>query len=161
MADLSTILPAAGVGGLFTWLGNIALHRWTARDKRQLTTTKAQVELELHRDQLTFEILETAQREAKVLREEITAARAEAAISRSLQNRLAHFTEALDHIAALLSSGSPEEQKANERRATAFLNRMRRLADAEGTLRNEQQLNDSARALDDLGSAVLPVREEG
>ena len=156
MVDLATVVPAAGFGSIITFLGNAALQRWTARDKVREVSTKAAVTLEKQRDDLMFKVLETAQNEAKVLRDEITMARAEAAISRHLQDRLAHFTEALDHIAALLSAGTVEEKKASDKRATAFLNRMRRLAEVEGALRNEAQITASERALNDTGAALAP-----
>lgn len=159
MADLGTLIPAIGASGVLGWAGNAALRWIQSREERKQQATNADVALEQHRDKLTLDLLETARTEAKSLREEIAAARAEAAISRSLQNRLAHFEEALDHIGNLLSTGTPEEKKASERRATAFLNRMRRLAEAEGTLRNELQIHESEKLMNDIGP-ILPPREK-
>lgn len=62
------------------------------------------------------------------LRTELADARRELGELRPLITRLAHFEEALDHIHNLLAalrSGNPIEVAAAERRAQAFLGRMR------------------------------------
>lgn len=137
MADLGQIIPSLGVGGVVSFLGTLAVQWLKTRGDRSSAQASAEVQLEQHRDKLTFDLLAAA-------RSEVAAARDEAAHLRPLQARLAHFEEALDHVEALLNSGTPEERAAAERRARAFLKRMRRAADAIGTLRNEAQIRRSA-----------------
>lgn len=148
MDNWGQVAAALVSGGAMTWAGNAALQWWRSRDDRAKARDDADVRLEEHRDRLTFDLLAAA-------RSEVAAARAEASFLRPLQARLAHFEEALDHIEALLNSDTPEERNAAERRARAFLNRMRRMADAGGTIRNEVQRRDSLNALPDDMRASL------
>jgi hypothetical protein len=120
-------LFVAGSGGGLTLLAQSGTAWLKARGERHRTNRDADVKLEEHRDKLTFDLLDAA-------RVEVAAARDEAASLRPMVARLAHFEEALDHIHALLHAQMGEERKAAERRARAFLSRMRSIADARGTV---------------------------
>jgi ABC-type Zn uptake system ZnuABC Zn-binding protein ZnuA len=56
-----------------------------------------------------------------------------------MENHFYHFQQSLDHLEALLFSATPEEKANAERNARAFLQRMRRLNEAKGTIANEAQ----------------------
>lgn len=84
----------------------------------------------------------------RMARGEIAAARDEVKELRPLVSRLAHLEEALDHIHALLHADGAAEWEAARRRATAFLTRMRRLAEAKGAIINEVQRAQSLRAIE-------------
>lgn len=161
MADLGQIIPSAGVGGVAVFLGNLVIQWVKTRGDRSSAQASAEVQLEQHRDKLTFDLLAAARSELAVVRDQLTAARGEAELLRPLQARLAHFEEALDHIEALLNSDTPEEEAAAERRARAFLNRMRRAADAIGALRNEAQIRRSAAVPDDMLDTLDKLDRKG
>lgn len=111
-----------------------------SRGERHKIDRDADIKIEEHRDKLTFDLLDAARLEA-------AAARQDAAELRPMLARLAHFEEALDHIHDLLHAEMPDEKKAAERRARAFLNRMRRIGDARGAILNEVQRAQSVVAL--------------
>lgn len=74
--------------------------------------------MDMHRDRLTFELLDAA-------RAEVAAARAEGAELRSLQSRLRHFEEAIEHIVALLEASElGSGLDVAERHARVFLARI-------------------------------------
>lgn len=102
-----TTVFAQAIGGW--WNGRAADHR-SQRD--------TEVKLEEHRDSLTFDLLKAA-------REEMAALRSEASSLRPLMLHAAHLEEALDHLYALLHADGSTERLAAERRAKAFLRRMR------------------------------------
>lgn len=89
--------------------------------------------LEEHRDSLTFDLLTAA-------REEMASLRSEAASLRPLMVHAAHLEEALDHLHALLHSETDLEREAAEKRAKAFLRRMRPQI---GDLRQAEQRRQS------------------
>ncbi|WP_267395592.1 MULTISPECIES: hypothetical protein [unclassified Sphingomonas] len=144
MAELIQIIPMLGASGVAGWAGNAILQWSKARGERDQARASAEIDLEQHRDKLTFDLLSAA-------RSELAAARAEVAELRPLQTRLAHiearlahFEEALGHLEALLGSRDAPERAQAERLAKAFVTRMRRLGDAHGTLLNEAQREQSA-----------------
>ncbi len=115
--DFSTVYAAAG-GGAFTWIGQSVVALVRARSEHKKAAAAADATVEQHRDGLTFDLLKAA-------REEVAAARREAADMRALQARLLHFDEALAHIAELIEArrtGGDAERA--ERHAQAFLQRM-------------------------------------
>lgn len=97
----------------------------------------ADIKLDGQRDKLTMDLLEQARLDMAVLRTEV-------AELRPLQARVAHLEEALDHVYALLNADGPDEKRAADRRARAFLKRMRPEV---GDLRNMAQVADSAREM--------------
>jgi len=114
---LEIIIAAIGGGG-----GTFALQTltgwWKARSDNRRSDRDADVKLEQHRDQLTFDLLTAARVEMSELRTEL-------ATLRPLSGRIALLEEALDHLHALLHAGGEAERQAAERRARAFLRRMR------------------------------------
>ncbi len=124
-------LSVAGLLASAATLGARALTGWlrAARGDRAVGA-----KLEEHRDHLTFELLDAA-------REEVTAVRKDMAEYRQMNTRVAHMEEALDHLHALLHADGDSERQAAERRARAFLRRMR--PDI-GELRNSVQKVASA-----------------
>ena len=140
MVSLAEGIPLAVLGTAGGWAGNFVLQWWKGRDEREGKAIDAKVSLEQHTDKFALELLNAARGEMAVLKNEVDSLR-------PLQTRVAHLDEALDHIEALLKSEGEEERKAAERRATAFLKRMRRMAEARGTILNEIQREESLRSI--------------
>lgn len=126
MGGGGTTIIAQAVGG---W--------WKSRADRKTAELSNDLKLEEHRDSLTFELLEAA-------RAELTEMRVEVQRLRPMEAHLIHFEQALEHIERLLGADNEQARMMAERNARAFLNRMRRLADARGTIANEAQRIDSA-----------------
>lgn len=125
--------------GVFSWFTKAWLF-WT---KRASTDDTAKVNnettLEIHRDELTFQLLQNARLEMASARIEVEDLRDEVRKLRSMENHFFHFQQSLDHLEALLFCSTPEERAVAERNARAFLQRMRRLNEAKGTIANEAQ----------------------
>lgn len=137
MTGLVEIAVAAGAGGG----GTLLLQAFTGWMRTRADERRGKLEvgakLEEHRDQLTFDLLTAA-------REEMTALRSEISELRPLNARVAHMEEALDHIHALLHAEGDIERHAAERRARAYLRRMRPEI---GDLRNNAQAVSSAKSV--------------
>lgn len=110
MAALGTGVTLATGGGL-AWVGSGLVQWFKSRGDRD-------VQIEEHRDGLTFDLLKAAREEMAELRKEVTDLR-------GLTAKAAHIEEALDHIHAWLHAEGEAEIRAAERRARAFLKRMR------------------------------------
>lgn len=134
MAAIVELAVAAITGGGGTLVGQAALGWLKSRADVRRTDRDADARLEEHRDHLTFDLLNAA-------REEMTALRGELGELRPISARVAHLEEALDHIYALLHAEGEIERRAAERRAKAFLRRMRPEI---GDLRNSAQRATSA-----------------
>ena len=136
-SGIEGIWNAAGGASLvgFIWL---YLNHRKMQNQHAVDGRKADLDLEQHRDQLTFDLLKAAQSEIKALR-----------LDRERFNDLhiQHFEDALGHIEALLLVENNADRKAAERQARAFLNRMRRLAEVRGVIANEVQRLESERNL--------------
>lgn len=134
MAGTIDLLVAAATGGG----GTVVLQNLTAwiRTRGEIRRGDREVDakLEEHRDQLTFDLLTAA-------RDEMSALRSEIAELRPASARVAHLEEALDHIYALLHAEGDIELRAAQRRAKAYLRRMRPEI---GDLRNTAQAATSA-----------------
>lgn len=141
---LTVVLSA--IGG---WLATIGVQWLKSRDSRHQVDRTVDAQVEEQRDKLTFELLQQA-------RQEVAEAKTEAAHLRPMVARLAHFEEALDHIHALLSSETDAEKAAAERRARAFLRRMRG-DDTKGEMRNAVQTQISAERLIQDAEAEDPL----
>lgn len=126
------VAAATGGGGTLVFQGIAGW--WRSRVEMRRDDRDADARLEAHRDKLTFDLLGAA-------REEMTALRGEIAELRPISARMAHLEEALDHIHALLHAEGEVERRAAERRAKAFLRRMRPEI---GDLRNSAQAATSA-----------------
>jgi hypothetical protein len=139
--EIGPIMTAAGAGGVFTWIGQSAVAFIKARSHRHAATLATDSaterhaiseanELDRHRDRLTFDLLQAA-------REEVAAARRDAADLRNLQARLHFFDEALDHLSALLLATEERDTSGKaERRARAFLLRMTKAGEYHGNISN-------------------------
>lgn len=139
MPDWLMFVLAGGGGGALVKLAPIAIEWIKAGPKRREVELDGEAKIDRQRSELTLELLRQAH-------DEVAAARKEVAELRPLQARLAHFEEALDHIHAMLSSDTDAEKAAAERRARAFLRRMRG-EDAKGERRNALQAEISAERL--------------
>jgi hypothetical protein len=118
---MTSLVEAAAIalgGGGTTIFAQAVGGWWSGRRDDQRAQREADVKLEEHRDSLTFDLLTAA-------REEMASLRAEAASLRPLMVHAAHLEEALDHLYAILHADGDLERKAAERRAKAFLKRMR------------------------------------
>jgi hypothetical protein len=124
---------------VLSWLAQA----WLYRHKRHDAKIDAQVEagdrLVIHRDELTFQLLQNARLEMASARIEVEDLRDEVRKLRSMENHFFYFQQSLDHLEALLFADTVEARAGAERNARAFLTRMRRLNEAKGTLTNEAQ----------------------
>lgn len=134
MSTVIDLAVAAVSGGGLTIASQSAIGWLKARSESRKAERDTDIRLEEHRDALTFDLLTAA-------RTEMTALRNEVADLRPISVRVAHLEEALDHIHALLHADGEAERKAAERRAKAFLRRMRPEI---GDLRNSAQAATSA-----------------
>jgi hypothetical protein len=137
MIDLVPLATAAVSGGGITLLGQWGAEWAKSRTSHVQHEKSLDAQLEEHRDNLTFDLLKAARDEMKSLREE-------AAQLRPLSSRVAHLEEALDHIDAMLHARNDIERAAAEKRAKAFLKRLR---PGIGELRNAAQTTISAQNL--------------
>jgi hypothetical protein len=103
--------------------------------------------LEVHRDELTFQLIASARQEMSAARVEVDDLREEVKKLRAMENHFYHFQQSLEHLEALLMADTPEARALAERNARAFLNRMKRLNAARGTITNEAQRMSSEIAL--------------
>ena len=141
--DLWVAPASAVISAVVSW----GVQAWIYRTKRADAAIAVKIEhgerLEIHRDELTFELLQNARLEMASARIEVEDLRDEVRKLRSMENHFFHFQQSLDHLEALLFSTTPEEKASAERNARAFLNRMRRLNEAKGTITNEVQRHAS------------------
>lgn len=128
MSDVLQLAAVAFGGGGATVVAQGIAAWWKSRGAKY----KVDADIEAHRDNLTLDLLKAARDEAK-------AARAE-----TVSVHLVHLEEALDHIHALLHADGDAERKAAEKRAKAFLRRMRPEV---GDIRNQRQKLRSAEEL--------------
>jgi hypothetical protein len=136
MIELQEAIPGGVALAAAGWFGHVVIQWMRGRDSRHNTDRTVDAKLEEHWTKTTLELLDT-------LRDELNAAKIELANLRPMEARLAHLEEALDHIHALLASDTAAERKAAERRARAFMRRMRG-EDQRGEERNELQTKISA-----------------
>jgi hypothetical protein len=138
-SELLGVAPWVVLSVAVTWGAQL----WVYRDKRFTRRVETQVEQDermiIHRDELTFQLLQNARLEMASARIEVDDLRDEVRKLRSMENHFYHFQQSLDHLQALLFSETEESRIAAERNARAFLNRMRRLSEAKGTIANEVQ----------------------
>lgn len=150
LLDLVKVVPIAGITSALTFAGTA----WASKLKRRQTEQEQDDRLEIHRDELTFELLQNARAEVAVARNDIDALRRENRSLREIEQRFYHFEQSLDHIEAILIATTPEQKTIAERNARAFLNRMRRLNEAKGTIANEAQLQSSEQELRSRGADI-------
>lgn len=142
LAELGKIGGALVASGALGWVGNAAVEWWKNRGVAADARTAAEVDLEQHRDGLTFQLLAAC-------RSEIAALTAQVDRLRPMEASFYDLQQALEHMDALLNS-TADDRAGVERNARAFLNRMRRNAEARGTITNEvQRAASTARLMTD------------
>lgn len=159
---------ASGVGilGVAPWVIITAIVAWIAsmythREKAKKEAIDQADRLEVHRDELTLQIIRTGREEIAAARIEVEDLRDEVKKLRAMENHFYHFQQSLDHLEALLTAATPEEREIAERNAEAFLRRMRRLSEAKGTLANEaQRVASEIQILDRNTRPDEPTRKE-
>lgn len=129
MTNTLQLLAVALGGGGATVIAQAFAGWWKSRGERYAVDRQVEAEIDQHRDKLTLELLKAARDEAAAVRKETVSLHA------------VHLEEALDHLYALLNANTPEEKKAAEVRARAFLRRMRPTI---GDIRNQRQAKRSA-----------------
>lgn len=133
--EILGVAPWAILSAVVSW-GAAA---WTYHKKEEKEKVEHGDRLEIHRDGLTFELLQNARQEMASARVEVEDLRDEVRKLRAMEQHFYHFQQSLDHLEALLFAETPEAQSTAERNARAFLSRMRRLNEAKGTIANEAQ----------------------
>lgn len=138
-SELLGVAPWVVLSAAVSWGAQAWIYRAKRTDARLLAQHEADDRLIIHRDELTFQLLQNARLEMASARIEVEDLRDEVRKLRSMENHFFHFQQSLDHLEALLFPGTPDERASAERNARAFLARIRRLNEAKGTLANEAQ----------------------
>jgi len=115
--------PFVVITTLVTWFAAV----WHYQAKERKEAIERGDQLEIHRDGLTLNLLQSARDEMNQAREEADHLREEVRSLRAMEDHFYRFQQALDHLEALLFPDSPEARVLAERNARAFLNRMRKL----------------------------------
>lgn len=152
------VIVAIVLSAVLSWYSQAWLYRRKRIDDNAAAISGQNERLEIHRDELTFELLQNARLEMSAARIEVEDLRDEVRKLRAMENHFYHFQQSLDHLEALLFADTPETRAAAERNARAFLNRMRRLNEAKGTITNEVQRASSAVHL--LGDDPVAKKKE-
>lgn len=134
-SDILGVAPWVIITAVVSWFASMFAHRMRAKEKAENQADR----LEVHRDELTLQIIRTGREEIAAARIEVEDLRDEVKKLRAMETHFYHFQQSLDHLEALLTASTPEEREIAERNARGFLNRMRRLQTAKGTLANEAQ----------------------
>lgn len=138
-SDFLGVAPWVAISAAVSWGAQAWIYRAGRFDKKIAAQHDADDRLVIHRDELTFELLQNARLEMSAARIEVDDLRDEVRKLRSMENHFFHFQQSLDHLEALLFPGTPDDRASAERNARAFLARMRRLNEAKGTIANEAQ----------------------
>lgn len=133
------VAPWVVLSATISWLAQAWIYRTKRADTRLVAQNEHDDRLAIHRDELTFQLLQNARLEMASARIEVEDLRDEVRKLRAMENHFAYFQQSLDHLEALLFSDTVEARANAERNARAFLARMRRLNEAKGTLANEAQ----------------------
>lgn len=157
-SDILGVAPWVIITAILAWFGSLITYR--AKTKKEADELGDR--LEIHRDDLTLQIIRTGREELQFARIEVDDLRNEVKKLRAMENHFYHFQQSLDHLEALLIANTPEERALAEKNARAFLNRMRRLQEAKGTIANEAQHAQSEIELfdrnDKLGKGKEPKK---
>lgn len=129
------VAPWAILSAIASWIAAAYLNYEKRKDQRVERGDK----LEIHRDELTFELLQGARSEMASARLEVEDLRSEVKKLRSMESHFYHFQQSIDHLEAILFPENDEVLKVAEKNARAFVNRMRRLQEAKGVIANETQ----------------------
>lgn len=155
--DVVTPTPWAVITAIVSWFGAMYVYR----DKKKGAKIEQNDRLEIHRDELTLSIVQLGREEIAAARLEVDDLRSEVRKLRALEVHFYHFQQSLDHLEALLTATTEQEHVDAERNARAFLNRMRRLADAKGTVANEAQRAASEVELLDRANRLGKDKKDG
>lgn len=134
-AEILGVAPWAILSAAVSWGAAMWMHHEKSKKEKDDQIDR----LEIHRDELTFELLQNARQEMSAARVEVEDLRDEVRKLRAMEQHFYHFQQALDHLEALLFPETTEARATAERNARAFLGRMRRLNEAKGTIANETQ----------------------
>jgi len=118
MSGMLELLIGLATGGGGTIAAQAAVGWFKSRAELARVDRGVDMTIEQHRDKLTLDLLTAARSEMSALHGEISQLR-------PISARVAHLEEALDHIHALLNAEGEAERRAAERRARAYLRRMR------------------------------------
>lgn len=151
--DFLGVAPFVIISSVMTWFGQA----WLQRQRVRKDDRDAHDRIEIHRDELTFELLQNARQEMSSARIEVEDLRDEVRKLRSMEQHFYHFQQSLDHIEALLFPDTHEARANAERNARAFLNRMRRLNEAKGTIANEVQR--TASRVEDMEKDIVSLEK--
>lgn len=157
-SEILGVAPWVILSAIISWFGSMYANRVKRLDKRVETQVDHDERMTIHRDELTFQLLQNARLEMASARIEVEDLRDEVRKLRSMENHFFHFQQSLDHLEALLFSQTSEERLTAERNARAFLTRMRRLNEAKGTLANEAQRAASGLTVLERNEAELAQR---
>lgn len=135
--DILSLCLAGLTGGGFLVIGQVANGMLSNRSSRHGVDRQADVQLDAQQNKLTFDLLAAARADSAAVRQEL-------ADHRMVSARAQHLDEALDHLEEILTAEGEIDRKRAEKRARAFLKRMRPTV---GDLRQEVQRSDSAREL--------------
>ena len=135
LAEILGVAPWAILSAAVSW----GAAMWMHHEKVKKEKVDQSDRLEIHRDELTFELLQNARQEMASARVEVEDLRDEVRKLRAMEQHFYHFQQSLDHLEALLFAETVDSRATAERNARAFLSRMRRLNEAKGTIANEAQ----------------------
>lgn len=159
-SEVLGVAPWVIIAAVGTWF--VAIITYRAKVKKEVIAHADR--LEVHRDELTLQIIRTGREEIARARIEVEDLRDEVKKLRAMETHFYHFQQSLDHLEALLTAATPEEREIAERNARGFLNRMRRLQAAKGVITNEVQRAVSEIELLDregkLGTGAKGVEKE-
>jgi hypothetical protein len=134
-SEVLGVAPWVIITAAVAWIGSMLNTRRMMKNEADARDDR----LEVHRDDLTLAIISTGREEIAAARIEVSNLRDEVKKLRAMETHFYHFQQSLDHLEALLTASTVEERENAERNARAFLNRMRRLQNAKGTIANEAQ----------------------
>lgn len=138
-SEVLGVAPWVIIAAVASWFVSLWTNRAKARRDAIKEANEQSDRLEIHRDDLTLQIIRSGREELALARVEVDDLREEVRKLRGMETHFYHFQQSLDHLEALITASTPEEREQAERNARAFLNRMRRLQAAKGTIANEVQ----------------------
>lgn len=121
--DYLGVAPWVVISAAATWLTALWHHRGSVRKE----VIDRDGRLEIHRDDLTLDLIQNARSEMDMARKETVHLREEVRSLRAMEDHFFRFQQALDHLEALLFFDNEEARLAAERNARAFLTRMRKI----------------------------------
>lgn len=137
--EILGVAPWVILSALVTWAGTI----WHNHEKTEKKKVDQHSRLEIHRDELTFDLLQNARKEMSSARVEVETLRDEVRKLRTMEQHFYHFQQSLDHLEALLFAETIEARLTAERNARAFLARMRRLNETKGVAHQVEVASDA------------------